>query len=275
MCSKIALVLFLFLSPALAWPQKAVPDKQSGPAHEQQRQQTESPDNSASQLDTSTESESRTAVATPQLVPDRAGQKTEDFGGKQTQRMFWIVPNFAAVSADTQLPPLSVREKFVLATQDSVDYSSFVWTGLLAYQSMALNSDPALGHGLAGYTRYYWRAFADQASGSFFTEAIVPAMTHEDPRYYTLGHGNFWRRTTYALSRVVLTKKDSGGTTFNFSEIVGNGLEAGLSNLYYPPEERSFHNTAMNWVAQLEAASINNIVREFWPDIRHKVFRQK
>src|SRR5580704_270905 len=121
MSSKIALVLFLFLSPALAWPQTAVPDKQSGPAHEQQTQQTESPDNSASQLDTSTESESRTAVATPQLVPDRAGQKTEDFGGKQTQRMFWIVPNFAAVSADTQLPPLSVREKFVLATKDSVD----------------------------------------------------------------------------------------------------------------------------------------------------------
>jgi len=275
MSSKIALVLFLFLSPALAWPQTAVPDKQSGPAHEQQTQQTESPDNSASQLDTSTESESRTAVATPQLVPDRAGQKTEDFGGKQTQRMFWIVPNFAAVSADTQLPPLSVREKFVLATKDSVDYSSFVWTGLLAYQSMALNSDPALGHGLAGYTRYYWRAFADQASGSFFTEAIVPAMTHEDPRYYTLGHGNFWRRTTYALSRVVLTKTDSGGLGFNFSEVVGNGMEAGLSNLYYPSQERGFRKTAENWGTQIEAACLNNIIREFWPDIRHKLLRQK
>jgi len=59
-----------------------------------------------------------------------------------------------------------------------MDYSSFVWAGLQAGQSMALNSDPALGHGLAGYTRYYWRAFADQASGSFFTEAIVPALTH-------------------------------------------------------------------------------------------------
>jgi len=52
---------------------------------------------------------------------------------------------------------------------------------------MALRSDPELGHGLAGYSRYYWRAFLDQASGAYFTEAIVPALTHEDPRYYTLG----------------------------------------------------------------------------------------
>jgi hypothetical protein len=56
---------------------------------------------------------------------------------------------------------------------------------------------------------------------------------------------------------------------------VGNALEAGLSNLYYPAEERSLHNTAINYLSQLEAASINNIVREFWPDIRRKMLRQK
>jgi hypothetical protein len=189
--------------------------------------------------------------------------------------MFWIIPNFAAVSADTELPPLTTREKYALALQDSVDYSSFVWAGMLAGQSMALRSYPELHNGMAGYSRYYWRAFADQASGSFFTEALVPAVMHEDPRYYTRGHGGFFRRAGYALSRLVVTKTDSGGTRFNFSEIVGNGMEAGLSNFYYPPEERGLHNTAINWVSQLEAASINNIVREFWPDIRHKMLRQK
>ena len=183
-------------------------------------------------------------------APTPGGQKTDTSEGKQTKRMFWIVPNFAAVNADTDLPPLTTRGKFVLATQDSGDYSSFIWTGIIAGQSMALKSYPELHQGLAGYGRYYWRAFADQASGSFFTEAIVPALTHEDPRYYTLGHGGFFRRTGYALSRVVLTKTDSGGTSFNYSEIVGNGMEAGLSNLYYPPEERGFHQTAVNWGAQ-------------------------
>jgi len=40
-----------------------------------------------------------------------------------------------------------------------------------------------------GYGRYYWRAFLDGVSGTYFTEAIVPVILREDPRYYTLGHG--------------------------------------------------------------------------------------
>ena len=270
-----ALVPFLFLSHALAWPQTPLPEPQSGPAQEQQTQQSGSIGDSALQSDIGTQSEFRIVVPTPAPVPVRAGQETDNSGPKQTKRMFWVVPHFAAVSADTKLPPLSVREKFALARQDSVDYSSFVWAGVLAGQSFALNSYPELGHGAAGYGRYYWRAFTDQASGAFFTEAIVPALRHEDPRYYTLGHGGFFRRTGYALSRVVLTKTDSGGTSFNFSEIVGNGMEAGLSNLYYPPEERGLRKTAENFGTGLESAALNNVIKEFWPDVRRKVLRRK
>jgi hypothetical protein len=270
-----AVVLSLLLSPTLVWPHTTLPDKPSGPAPEQQTQQSGSTGNSGTPPDAATLSKPETPVPTSALLPTRVDHKIDTSEGKQTKRMFGVIPNFAAVSADTQLPPLTSVGKFRLATQDSVDYSSFVWAGMQASQSMALKSYPELGHGVAGYSRYYWRAFADQASGSYFTEAIVPALTHEDPRYYTLGHGGFFRRAGYALSRVVLTKTDSGTTGFNYSEIVGNGMEAGLANLYYPPQERSLHNTAVNWASQLEAASLNNLVREFWPDIRHKFLRQK
>ncbi len=270
-----AVVLFLLLSPALVRPQTAVPEKQSAPAPEQQTQQSGSGEISATQPEAATQSKPETPVPTSALLPTQVDHKIDTSEGQQTNRMFGVIPNFAAVSADTQLPPLTARGKFWLATQDSVDYSSFIWAGMQAGQSMALKSYPELGHGVAGYSRYYWRAFADQASGSYFTEAIVPSLTHEDPRYYTLGHGGFFRRAEYALSRVVLTRTDSGSTCFNYSEIVGNGMEAGLANLYYPAQERSLHNTAVNWASQLEAASLNNLVREFWPDIRHKFLRQK
>jgi len=207
---------------------------------------------------------------------DKNKDKKDDAEGKQTKRMFGVVPNFAAVSAHTQLPPLSTREKFSLAAHDSiVDYSSFTWAGILAAQSMALNSDPELGSGIAGYGRYYWRTFTDGVSGTFFTEAIVPALMHEDPRYYTMGQGGFFRRTGYALSRTFVTKTDSGGTHFNTSEVVGNALEAGLSNAYYPPQERGFSQTTLNWGTQMESAVLNHIFQEFWPDIRKKVLRQK
>jgi hypothetical protein len=200
----------------------------------------------------------------------------DDSKGKQTKRMLWLVPNFAAVDANKQLPPLSTREKFVLAARDSVvDYSSYTWTGILAGQAMLLNSDPELGHGIAGYGRYYWRSFVDGVSGTFFTEAIVPAITHEDPRYYTMENGGFFRRTGYAISRAFVTKTDSGGTTFNWSEVAGNGLEAALSNAYYPPQERGLSQTARNWGTQMESAVLNHVFQEFWPDIRRIVFRRK
>jgi hypothetical protein len=190
--------------------------------------------------------------------------------------MLWVVPNFAAVDANKQLPPLSTREKFSLAAHDSVvDYSSYTWTGILAGQAMLLNSDPELGHGIAGYGRYYWRSFVDGVSGTFFTEAIFPAITHEDPRYYTMENGGFFRRMGYAISRAFVTKTDSGGTSFNWSEVAGNGLEAALSNAYYPPQERGLSQTARNWGTQMESAVLNHVFQEFWPDIRHHLFRQK
>lgn len=207
---------------------------------------------------------------------DKDKKKRELKPGQQTKRMFWLVPNFAAVSANTQLPPLSTREKFSLASHDAVlDYSSFTWAGVLAAQAWWLNSDPELGGGAAGYGRYYWRTFVDGASGAYFTEAIVPALTHEDPRYYTLGHGGFRRRTWYSLSRTFVTKTDSGGSQFNWSEVGGNACVAALSNAYYPPQERGASQTIRDFGTQMESAALNNVVKEFWPDIRRKILRQK
>jgi len=270
-----AVILFLLLSPTLVWPQTAVPDKKSGPVLAQQPQQSGSTGDSATQAGAVTHSKLETAALTPPPDPTPIDAKKVNSEGKQTKRMFWIIPNFSAVSAHTEVPRLTVREKFMLASKDSGDYSSFIWAGLQAGQSMALRSYPEFHNGAAGYGRYYWRAFADQASGSFFTEALVPAVTREDPRYYTLGYGGFFHRARYALSRVFVTKTDSGGRSFNYSEILGNGMEAGLANFYYPPQERTWHNTAINWVTQLEAASLNNLFREFWPDIRRKIPGQR
>ena len=276
-----AFILAFFLCPALIWAQTQDPEKPNAPAPKQETQQPGSTPDSAAKP--GAPAEARPQEATPPAAQDPAAadqkkddkDKKDDQEGKQSKRMFGVVPNFAAVDANTILPPLTVGGKFKLATQDSVDYSSFLWAGIIAGQSRALRADPELGHGMAGYGRYYWRAFADQASGSYFTEAIVPAITHEDPRYYTLGHGGFFRRTGYAISRVVVTKTDSGGRSFNYSEVVGNALEAGLSTAYYPPEQRGWGNTGLNYISQIEAAVTNNIFREFWPDIRKKFFRAK
>jgi hypothetical protein len=265
---KAVLVLVILFSPTITWSQTQDMDQSNPLEYALQSPASQSNSAPAPPTDSGTVS-----------LPDQASapqDKEDDSRGKQTKRIFGLVPNFAAVDANTQLPPLSNHEKFALAAHDSVvDYSSFTWAGILAAQAMALNSDPELGHGIAGYGRYYWRTFTDGVSGTFFTEAIVPAITHEDPRYYTMGEGGFFRRTGYAISRAFLTKTDSGGTIFNWSEVGGNGLEAALSNAYYPPQERGLSQTAGNWATQMESAVLNHVFQEFWPDIRRKVLRRE
>jgi hypothetical protein len=201
------------------------------------------------------------------------GARPEDSEGKQSKRILWIIPNYRSVSADAQLPPLSLKGKFWLATQDSFDYSSFVVAGMLAGISQAKNSTPQFHQGAAGYSRYYWHSFADQALGNYLTEAIVPAATREDPRYYTRGRGGLFRRSGYAISRLLITRNDSGGRTFNFSEIVGNGAGSGISNLYYPAAERTWTKTQQKWLTQVALDGLFNIFKEFWPDIDHVIFR--
>ena len=211
-----------------------------------------------------------TAASLPNAPPV---QDTSE--GKQSKRILGVIPNYRAVSADTKLPPLSVKGKFVLATQDSFDYSSVLVAGFIAGIGQAKNSYPEFRQGGAGYGRYFWHSFADQAVGNYFTEFIVPSMTREDPRYYTRFHGGFFPRTGYAISRLFITRTDSGGQTFNFSEIVGNGAGAGISDLYYPQRERTWTKTGQKWADQVALDGLFNFLKEFWPDIRHDVLRQK
>jgi hypothetical protein len=240
-----------------------------------QATQSSNPPDQANQAQQSQNPTPQSKPAPPPSPQDQK-KKKDDSQATQSKRMFGVVPNFGAVNANAQLPPMSTREKFVLASKDSViDYSSYTWAGILAGQAMLMNSDPELGHGVAGYGRYYWRTFTDGVSGTFFTEAIVPALTHEDPRYYTLGKGGFFHRTGYAISRAFVTKTDAGGNAFNWSEVGGNALEAGLSNAYYPPEERGASQTAVNFAVQMESAVLNHVFQEFWPDIRKNVFHRK
>ena len=205
---------------------------------------------------------------------DAAAQSNNTYG-QQTKRIFGIFPNYRSVSANTTLPPQSTKQKFWLATEDSFDYSSFILAGIVAGYGQATNNIPEFHQGAAGYGRYYWHSFVDQMIGNYMTEAIVPTLSHEDPRYYTLGKGGFFRRSGYAVSRLLVTRTDQQGRTFNLSEVVGNGAAAAVSNLYYPSQERTFGKTSQKWFLQIGIDGVSNVLKEFWPDIDKALFHGK
>ena len=204
----------------------------------------------------------------PKISPD-------DDSERQTKRILWIMPNYRSVSANTYLPPQRFKEKFWLATQDTFDYSSFIYNGMLAGVAMAGKSEPSFGQGASGYGNYFAHTFADGTIENYMVEAIVPTLTKEDPRYYTLGKGGFFKRTGYAVSRLLITRKDSGDRTFNISEVVGAGAAAGISNSYYSADTNVWAKTYQRWLSQMVQDAASNIAKEFWPDINHALFHNK
>ncbi len=199
----------------------------------------------------------------------------DDDPAQQTKRILWIVPNFRSVSANTYLPPLSFKEKLWLATQDSFDYSTFIYVGLIAGGAMWQKSEPSFGQGASGYANYYSHTLADNTIENYMVEAFVPALTKEDPRYYTLGTGGFFKRTGYAVSRLFITRTDSGNKTVNISEVVGAGAAAGIGNAYYPDDTNPWVKTYQRWISQIIQDGAGNIVKEFWPDINRAIFHNK
>ena len=204
-----------------------------------------------------------------------SGSQAGSGEGVQTKRILGIIPNFRSVSADQKLPPLTVKEKFVEASQDNFDYSSIFLPAALAGLADAEKSTPEFGHGGIAYGRYLWHAVADQTIENYSVEFILPALTHEDPRYYTKAHGGFAKRAGYSLSRVIVTRTDNDRESFNYSEVVGAGVGAGLSNLYYPAPERTFGKTISKFGTSVGVDAATFMFKEFWPDINKALFRGK
>jgi hypothetical protein len=216
-----------------------------------------------------------TSNTAPDSSQETVASSQSDQPPAQTKRILGIIPNFRSVSANQHLPPQSPKQKFITATEDSFDYSAILLPAAVAGYSQARNETPEFHQGAAGYGRYVWHSYVDQAIENYSVEAIVPVLTHQDNRYYTMGKGGFFRRSGYALSRVVITRNDSGHETFNTSEIVGAGMAAGISNLYYPSPERTFGNTGQKWGLNIGIDAATFVFKEFWPDINNALFHTK
>jgi hypothetical protein len=84
-------------------------------------------------------------------VPNAPLAQSGDATVQQTSRILGIIPNFRAVSTSEHLPPQTVHEKFVTATEDSFDYSALFLPTVIAAANLARKATPEFGMGAAGY----------------------------------------------------------------------------------------------------------------------------
>ncbi len=188
----------------------------------------------------------------------------------EDKRAYGVLPNYRTAEADTPYAAITTKQKFTIARKDSLDWPSYFLAGAFAGISQLGDSNPSFGQGTEGFARRYASSVADQDIGNFLTEAILPSLLHQDPRYFRKGHGSVGGRIAYAASRVVIGRGDSGRWGFNTSEFLGNGMVASIGNAYYP-DARGFNPTMQRMFTQIGTDAISQILKEFWPDVKRKL----
>lgn len=213
----------------------------------------------------------------PQAAPDApAAASSVRSNGTSNDRLFYALPNFLSVENAADAPPLTAAEKFKVTARSVFDPINFVWYGVLAGMSQAENSEPGYRQGWTGYEKRYAAYLGDGVIENFSTQAVLPALLHQDPRFFQSGEGRFWRRTGYAVTRIFVTRSDSGASQFNYSEILGSAAAAGISTYtYHPRGDRTVANTASVWGSQVGYDALTYVIKEFWPDLRRKLNKSR
>jgi len=209
---------------------------------------------------------------------------------KSKDRLFFALPNFNTVEPGGKVLPMTAGQKFKLVARGAFDPAQIPWYAAIAGINQAENSEPGFGQGAAGYGKRFGATAADGVIENFFVGAIFPSMLHQDPRFFPTTTGGFFRRASYAASRIVITRSDSGKKQFNFSEVLGSAAASAISTYSYHPHpgyhpeagmnvpyiasDRTLTNTAKVWGSQMGYDAITLVIKEFWPDLRRKVKKQ-
>ena len=226
-------------------------------------------------------------VAQPVSIADTAAVRTEAADAspaaaspaepaapQQDKRIFGVLPNYRTIDGSVPFAPITAKRKFYIASKDSFDYPVLYISGLFASLYQLEDQNPSFGQGLKGYGKRYITSYGDQAIGNIMTEGLFPALLHEDTRYFRKGTGRKWGRVGYAASRVIINRTDKGTWDFNYSEWLGNASAAAISNLYYPDTRTASDNVQKLGIA-VATDAFSNILKEFWPDIKRKMFAKK
>jgi hypothetical protein len=204
-----------------------------------------------------------TEMTQVQVTVPRVEIAAEELKVEEKQRVFGVIPNFY-VSYIPNAAPLASKQKFQLAWRSTIDPVNFVLTGAIAGVQQADNTFSGYGQGAQGYAKRYGASYADFAIGTFIGSAILPSLLKQDPRYFYKGTGTVRSRVFYALANSVICKGDNGHWQPNYSSILGSLAAGGISNAYYPAQNRDGAGlTFENALIGIGETAATNLLQEF------------
>ncbi len=211
-------------------------------------------------------------VATAQEATPNAPIPQTDLAFMPTSPSDNVLPDAPAPTA-ASLPvpaqPLSNRGKLSFATKNAFGAPSLLFAAVGAANNQAQGLYPEFHGGLDGYGRYYWHSFADQAVDSYIVSFVMASAMHIDPRYQPLRSGGAMRRTGHAVASLFYAQTDAGQRTINTPQLLGSGVAASLSSLYYPERDRTASLVLQRWGGNLAGDGLIIVLREFTPEFSH------
>lgn len=178
------------------------------------------------------------------------------------------------VDPGEQIPPLSSRDKMLYWIQADTHPVSWFPTLLSAGWEQLLDGHPKYGSDSAAFGERLGAAVLRENSARFFSSSLLPAITHEDPRYYRKAFGDIEARGVYAAERVFVARRDDGSSGFNASLVLGNLAASALTPTYYPAPSANARVVVTSWLLSFLGNAGGNLFQEFWPDARDAIFHR-
>jgi hypothetical protein len=181
---------------------------------------------------------------------------------QEKQRVLGVFPNFYT-SYIWKAEPMPAGQKYKLAGRALVDPFTFLIIAGIAGAEHFNGTYPGYGSGIQGYGKRYAAAYGDALTARVVGSAILPAVLHQDPRYFYQGSGGVRSRTWHAIASTFVCRGDNGKTQPNFSHMLGSLAAGGVANAYHPESSRGIGLTFETFGITTGANAIGNLFREF------------
>jgi hypothetical protein len=167
--------------------------------------------------------------------------------------------------------PMTWQQKGYLALHELVDPANVGTILGISAITIGANSHTAYGPGLKGYGELVGVSLLQDATAQFFGAFAIPAIAHQDPRYYRMPHAPFTKRLIYSISRTVISRSDDGRSIPNYGTLSVYPITAEIDNLYVPGIHPDGPSTVARIFTGYALDPVNNLLNEFLPDVASHV----
>ena len=159
---------------------------------------------------------------------------------------------------------MSVHEKYVLAYRRIVSPQMPLKAIFISGFELAARTGP-------DFATNGWGPFGERvgynalsiSTTTFFNTAFVPALVHQDPRYFALAAGPVRTRVLWAVRSEFVGFGDDGHTMPNYANLVGFAISSVLANAYTPRGSVGYEDTVNRYLIKIGVSTGMNVGREF------------